>query len=229
MKWVFLDLGGVLLDEGRFHSYFFRTIRSLINEHGNEVSQSAFIKAKNRLVSEGAPDFALCIVREFVEDEAVVSGILSEWERRVRGRDLELLTLRRDSKTVLKQLSKRYRLGVIANQRTSIMPIFERYEIGHYFDVVLISEAVGIAKPDKRIFKLAIEHAGVKPSETVMVGDRIDNDVAPARAMGMWTVRMRTGTWAVQEPRSEEERPHAEIRKLRELPRALAELSPPKS
>jgi putative hydrolase of the HAD superfamily len=55
-------------------------------------------------------------------------------------------------------------------------------------DVIVISGAVGVAKPDRAIYDLACQLAGVTAAQAVMIGDSPDNDVAPARAAGLQAV-----------------------------------------
>ena len=55
-------------------------------------------------------------------------------------------------------------------------------------DVLIASEDVGVSKPDPRIFRIALDRAGVEPSEAVMVGDAWENDVAGARRAGIRAV-----------------------------------------
>jgi putative hydrolase of the HAD superfamily len=50
---------------------------------------------------------------------------------------------------------------------------------------IVDSAVVGAAKPDPRIFEVALARAGVTPAETVHVGDSLANDVAGARAAGI--------------------------------------------
>jgi HAD superfamily hydrolase (TIGR01509 family) len=52
-------------------------------------------------------------------------------------------------------------------------------------DELVVSEAVGVAKPDPRIFEVALERVGVEPEATVMVGDSWTNDVRGARGAGI--------------------------------------------
>jgi len=54
-----------------------------------------------------------------------------------------------------------------------------------HFDHTLISDAVGMAKPDPRIFHHALELAGCVAGEAAMVGDNPVNDVAGAQAVGI--------------------------------------------
>ncbi len=56
----------------------------------------------------------------------------------------------------------------------------------HYHDFLL-------TKPDPRYFEQILDKAGVEASESVMIGDRIDKDVIPAKQVGMKTIRIKTG------------------------------------
>jgi HAD superfamily hydrolase (TIGR01549 family) len=52
------------------------------------------------------------------------------------------------------------------------------------FDHTLISDAVGFAKPDPRLFRHALALAGCASSEAAMVGDNLVNDIGGAQAIG---------------------------------------------
>ncbi len=57
----------------------------------------------------------------------------------------------------------------------------------------------GFSKPDPGVFSLLNERLaarGILPEETLMIGDRLDNDIEPARAAG-WQVWHFQGTWPV--------------------------------
>ena len=54
-----------------------------------------------------------------------------------------------------------------------------------------------------------------------MIGDRIDNDIAPAKQLGMKVVLFRTGRHIAQQPRSHHEMPDAEVCDVNELQCAL--------
>ena len=60
---------------------------------------------------------------------------------------------------------------------------------------ILISDEIGISKPDPAFFTRVCEVAGAKPSHVMYVGDRVDNDVRPAVAAGLVTVHLRRGPW----------------------------------
>jgi FMN phosphatase YigB (HAD superfamily) len=79
---------------------------------------------------------------------------------------------------------------------------------------VLISQEVGITKPDPRIFRMALEGVPGQPHEAVMIGDSPDRDIAGARAVGMHALWVRTGRR--QEP-TDNEAAHAILERLEEL------------
>jgi HAD superfamily hydrolase (TIGR01549 family) len=57
-----------------------------------------------------------------------------------------------------------------------------------YIDLVIASAEEGVAKPYRRIFEIALNRANCIPEQSVMIGDRIDNDIIPAKAIGMKTI-----------------------------------------
>ena len=67
------------------------------------------------------------------------------------------------------------------------------YGIEDLFQVIVISEIVHLFKPDPAIFQHGLDRAGITPQEAIFVGDRPDNDVGPAKAAGMKTVRFKRG------------------------------------
>ena len=99
----------------------------------------------------------------------------------------------------LEILKKRgYNLGIIANQIAGTEERLESFGLLKYFDAIATSAEFGIAKPDKAIFEKALEMADCKAENSVMVGDRLDNDIRPAKAIGMKTVWIRQGLAAHQ-------------------------------
>lgn len=55
-------------------------------------------------------------------------------------------------------------------------------------DHILVSEDLGIRKPDPRIFERALDLAGAQPDESVMIGDSLQADIAGAASIGIGTI-----------------------------------------
>ena len=81
----------------------------------------------------------------------------------------------------------------------------------------MASAEAGCAKPDLRIFTMALDKAGCEPSEAVMVGDRLDNDIIPAKKLGMKTVWVRQGYAIYQSIDDESKRPDYIVDSIDEL------------
>ena len=119
--------------------------------------------------------------------------------------------------SVVSGLYGRYKLGIIANQSLGTQERIDKWGIGKYFDVVMASAEAGCAKPDMRIFKMALQKAKCEPNEAVMVGDRLDNDIIPAKKLGMKTVWVRQGYAIYQSIDDESKRPDYIIDTIGEL------------
>jgi FMN phosphatase YigB (HAD superfamily) len=99
------------------------------------------------------------------------------------------------------------------------MPAFVEDEFRPYVDGTGSAEAWDLWKPDPAFFERLIELTGAPRERIAYVGDRVDNDVAPALAAGMVGVHIRRGPWGyLQQP------PAGAIRvgTLDELPGAFA-------
>ena len=80
------------------------------------------------------------------------------------------------------------RLGVVSNFEEWLEQLLEELGVASFFEVQVISGVEGLEKPDPRIFRLAMERAGVMPEVSVYVGDNPEFDVGPAAAVGMFPV-----------------------------------------
>lgn len=81
--------------------------------------------------------------------------------------------------------AREVRLGVLSNWDQRLPALLERLDLRRFFDPLVVSCIEGVEKPDRRLYELACERVGLPPSEILYVGDRIDLDLEPARAVGM--------------------------------------------
>ena len=98
-----------------------------------------------------------------------------------------------DASKCLEILSSRHKIGIIANQSLGTRQRLEQHGVLQYIDLVIASAEEGVAKPDKKIFEIALERANCKPDNAIMIGDRIDNDIIPAKLLGMHTIWIKQG------------------------------------
>ena len=129
----------------------------------------------------------------------------------------ELETLYPEAPAILAALSQKYSLGVIANQAKGLKERLREWGILPYFSAVASSWEAGCWKPDPALFRYALNLAGCAPEEAFMIGDRLDNDIFPAKALGMKTVWLRQGFGALQTPKGPEYEPDYTVDCLTEL------------
>src|SRR5258708_25085183 len=78
-----------------------------------------------------------------------------------------------------------YKLAIVSNAEGQVEADAKRFGLAQYFDVIIDSHIVGVAKPDPRIFQIALERLGVGPDEVKFTGDIYSIDVEGARAAGI--------------------------------------------
>lgn len=86
-------------------------------------------------------------------------------------------------------------VGIAGNQPASAEAMLREADVPA--DIVASSASWGVAKPDSAFFARIVEETGLRPAEIAYVGDRVDNDVAPAAAAGMVAVHLRRGPWGL--------------------------------
>lgn len=174
IKWIFFDVGSTLVDETEAYDHRVRDIIA-----GTDITFQEFDDMRIALARQGLDGnsaaikhFGLTKTSWHSEDEVPYP----------------------DAKSTLAALIQMgYKLGIIANQKLGTAERLENWGLRQYFDVIAASAEIGYAKPDKRIFEKALEMAGCTARESVMVGDRLDNDMIPAKALGMKTVWIKNG------------------------------------
>lgn len=198
IQWIFFDIGSTLVDEEEAYRH---RVREMIR--GTDVSFEQFWEKRIQFAKEGDNG-----------DQKAIEyyGLYktpwhSEDERPYP-----------DAAPVLAELKKRgFRLGVIANQNPGTRDRLANWDLLPSFDVVVASAEAGVAKPDPAIFRIALEQAGCRPENAVMVGDRLDNDIRPAKELGMKTIRIRKGLAIYMKPSCESEVPDYTVGNLSEI------------
>jgi putative hydrolase of the HAD superfamily len=88
----------------------------------------------------------------------------------------------------MRALRKQYKVGLISNAWSGLRPWIAGKKFDDVFDAMIISAEARVAKPDSRIYRIALEALGVAPAESVFLDDFPDN-VAGAQAVGMQAIR----------------------------------------
>jgi HAD superfamily hydrolase (TIGR01662 family) len=130
----------------------------------------------------------------------------------------------RGAARILQQLEKTYRLGVIANQQPGLKQRLNRLGLGSHISICVGSGDIGIWKPNPEIFRWALQRADCAPERAIMIGDRPDKDIEPARRLGLKTIRVLQGPARAQAATGWRQA-EATVSCLTEIPEAVANLS----
>lgn len=203
IKWILFDLGSTLIDETEPDS---RRIKEMIS--GTDITEEDYREKRFEMIQKGLNGdlstieyFGLTKTPWHSEEEVPYPDVVS--------------TL-----TELKQ--RGYKLGVVANQKYGTEQRLKNWNLLQFFDFIAASAELGMAKPEPTIFEWALEQADCPPQNVVMVGDRLDNDMAPANRFGIHSVRLLRGLGAYHKPQSADEKPAYTISSLAELLDLLA-------
>ncbi len=196
-QWLFFDVGSTLVSEEKPFLHRLHEIADAVNEPFEVIEDKVLKIYKEKKKAEHV------LIKEYGIERP-------QWHT-------EEEELYPESYECLERLSKNYKIGVIANQVPGTVGRLEKHGVLKFIDIVIASAEEGVEKPDKKIFEIALSRAKCKPENAVMIGDRVDNDIVPAKRMGMKTVRVMQGMWKYWEVSGEEEQADYEVNDLSEV------------
>lgn len=95
------------------------------------------------------------------------------------------------SRTLLKELSHDFKLGVVSNFYGNLQVVLVEAGIREIIQVAIDSKHMRFFKPDERIFAAALKVLDLPHNQVAMVGDSLHKDCAPARKLGMRSIWLR--------------------------------------
>ena len=224
---VLFDVGGPIDTEEIYERLIDRDIVDALRAEGVDTSPADFAAANEWAIEVFAPNAYRAIIwrltqgNQGVAERAYAAVSARAGERHQARGGIEL---REGIGGLIGQLHARgLVIGLVSNQSEHVIAELERAGIGKYFAHEAIRRR-RFHKPDVRAFLQVSEELGMLPGECIMVGDRVDNDIVPAKLLGMRTVLFRTGRHVRQQPRALDEVPDREVRTMDELATAIEEL-----
>jgi len=175
---IFFDLDDTLYDlrsywHGRLSEAFEEVLARYPQFVRDDLIQQAIAE---KVYIEKLPAFLRTLG---IEDERLIA----EAHALFRQEWFERLELYYDATQTLQALRPHFKLGLITNGPSQTQrPKIERFRLVDYLDVLIVSEEVGVAKPDPKIFEIALEQLGLVPSQALYVGDSLEFDLPGAAA-----------------------------------------------
>lgn len=198
---IFFDLDGTLHDNSKGMTIALRKTYQKFRDRLAPVTEGEFLEMHKKLVAKLIKEYREGTLQEAVPWEVTYrfQQILKQLKIRNKSLIMDLSEtfsrLRKDCVQIfpgvkggLSHLKKQYQLAILSNGPSVLQRNKLRW-LGLYeiFDWILISEEIGYNKPDVRIFRYALRATGVKPEESVMIGDSVDADLA-AKNIGIKTI-----------------------------------------
>lgn len=195
---VIFDVGGAIDLEFAWEMALDGAIASACGMEGIRVDPAMVEEASEQAVAAFAPDVTLHMIETLCGGEPATVARVTRRVEAMTGQ-LDAFQLRPGIEDLLNRLKAR---GLVLEARE---PRWERLE------------RAGIAE------LFTCDH-DVPPAECILVGDRIDADITPAKATGMATIQFRSGRWRRQRPRSAAETPDGVVTDVAELEAAITAL-----
>lgn len=194
---IFFDVGGPLDLEFAWESAVDGAIAASCGLEGIRVDQAMVEEASDAAVAAFAPDAYAHMIETLCGGDPPTIARVRQRMRAMVG-NLDVFQLRPGVDVLLGRLHARgFEIGVLDPARQ--WPRLER---------------AGIAD----LFTHEIEASA---ATCLFVGDRLDTDIAPAKAKGMTTIQFRSGRWRRQRPRTAAETPDAVVTDVPELEAAI--------
>jgi HAD superfamily hydrolase (TIGR01549 family) len=206
---VVLDIGEVLIDETRVWAVWAELLG---------VSPLTFAAVLGAAIVQGEDHTA---VFPHIAPNIDWQRFEDEHERRYGGFRPE--DLYADVAPCLKELrSLGFRVVIAGNQPARRSE--QLRALGVPCDDLVTSEELGVEKPDAGFFAAVLERAdATDPADAIYVGDRVDNDIAPAATLGWRTCWLRRGPWGNLQDLPDGLTPELSLEGLGELPVLLAQ------
>lgn len=192
---VVFDLDGTLLDRRRSFERFVRDQWQRFAHCLGTADQEQYVQTLIDLDRDGyAPRMSLFsgVIARFALPAGVADTLLDDY----RAGFPTACVLFPDAARTLSSLRRSgLKLGLITNGSIRMQSRkLQCLALPPLLDTILISDAEGISKPDRRIFHRALERLDTNPTQAVFVGDHPEVDVAGARAAGMHAIWRRDPT-----------------------------------
>lgn len=215
---LFFDVGETILDAESQMNALAEVHRNVLGDFGFALTRDEYRQLDNEEIQSFVPSTMHAITWHFVRPDV---GLYEQITREVRSHfgEIRKLEVRLYPGVAgqLERLANDYTLGLAANAPASIRELLEEFGVLRWFTHTDVSGTIGIKKPDQRFFETILANAGTKASEAIMIGDRLDNDIIPARRIGMKTIWIQWGRYGIMESRTPDEIPDATVADVREV------------
>lgn len=184
---VFCDVGGPIYNDENYVDAVLAALDGLV---GSRVDRARFRDIYDGIRARQGGSLRTALAEEFLGDAArraeLHAATKVHWQHPVG-------TMYDDVAPFFRALAGRVKIGILANQEEAVVDALTRDGLADHIDVWGVSAIVGHEKPSPELFQWCLTAAGVTAAEAVHIGNRLDTDVRPAKALGLRTVWILRG------------------------------------
>jgi len=188
IHWIFFDIGNVLFVDEPIIVMHWLGLHDAIRDSGHQISFEPLMERRETLVRKNQDHVPYVTLGHESLGEEGWAEVQERNRRKFQQDHFAYNFMMEGAEAVLRNLSTSYKLGVAANKPKICRKALATAGLLDYFSVVEISAERNLSKPDPRFFKSLLAEADCMPAEAIMIGDRIDNDIAPAKGLGMHSI-----------------------------------------
>lgn len=179
IKAVLFDLWGTLVFNDSHHSKRDEIIEIIGEKNKKEFKKLLFNWWFTNNVTEEVFFTKMCT--DLNIDKSKIPNLVKIWKEQYEHAKPFHNTIE-----ILEELkSKGIKTGLVTNTSPYAKGIITNLNLDKLFDVMVFSCDVGVIKPDKKIYKIALKKLKLEPQECLFIGDDIKNDVGGPRSVGM--------------------------------------------
>ncbi len=231
-KAVLFDLDNTLYDYEKTHKKALNSVFEILKKHINISKKSFFELYKisrveiNRELAGSASSHNRTLyfqrliekTHNTVEPDLILKLYDSYWNT-----FLKHMSLKKDVISTFKILKKNnIKIAIVTDLTTNIqLKKLSKLKLTNFVDVLVTSEEAGSEKPNPIMFLLTLNKLNLLPSEALMVGDNIVNDIEGGNAVGLDTVLVLNNNSKFNLPDEDYKKPNYVIKNIREILKIL--------
>ncbi|HAL47767.1 MAG: HAD family hydrolase [SAR202 cluster bacterium] len=222
---VLLDAGGVILDESKQERLAAKIAAHIIGEIEPNFHESTYWADIAQAVRSFAPNAYRSVVWKYCRgDESLFNRLWEQFDTTWRT-DRPPLRLTPRFEREGRALSDDFNLAIAGKYGSEIFDFLGDEGLLDLFVHRFSQDDFAVTKPNPTYLAQIAARCDVLPGECVMVGDRVDNDIVPAKMLGTKTILIRTGIHRDQMPRTPPEMPDVELAGVDGLAAAVRDIA----
>lgn len=198
IKALLFDVGFTLQNDGKIFTqcidFTGKWLKRKKAIHSIQEFRETYLKADAKMHSPvyshvfGELDVIKAVLKKMNADTLLAEKAIQRWHSFQK----KLFKPNKEFKQAL-ELAKNsgFKTAIVSNDRAErLNAIIDKYSVRKLLDAIIVSEALGVEKPNPKIFKAALKKLKVKPSEAIMFGDNPASDGA-CKKLGIKWVKVK--------------------------------------